>query len=610
MFKEFIKAYKEAYFKEFSSDFYGRFKRFAYEITAPCFHPSRQLEKELQKLDLFIDEPVQIAIVGQFSSGKSTFLNAILGREILPSGVTPVTARLTHVKYGQSYALRVDYKNGKELNLGVERIADFVDQRVFTDDVERLCIYAPSPILKRVNFIDTPGLNSLSSSDTKITEDALENVGAVVWLSLAQNAARASELKDLAEFLRAGDKIAICALNQKDKLSADELERVLDHTQKTLGENFKRIVAISAKQACEAARDGDEKLMAQSGFSEILSAVENEFTGEDLKRNFVRKRCEKLVSTLAAQYDFFAYAYGTAAKILTNFDENLTGEFELLRAKFNPKIEVAFNEIKQIAQTIADEIIASLRPKSASRFESKSALLGGEKIKRVRYEVMRLDADEVFTKLIYNDVKLAKFFRIYRRNLTALQDEICGAIDEIYKGLEREILIFKARFENVQKEAPVHSDAEFSAFCAQVGSAYETFLRDYVQAKFLAAQKTALFFDRLNLKVAANYENAIKISVHFIKDKIDASVLSYEKDPLNFALFIPSAKEAFERVLTSLNLYEFENEMLGSTSFLNKILSVLGADFRRIKEEKISKIRRLSQRCEELKSQILVLRIP
>ena len=338
--------------------------------------------------------------------------------------------------------------------------------------------------------------------------------------------------------------------------------------------------------------------MAQSGFSEILSAVESEFTGEDLKRNVVRKRCEKLVSTLAAQYDFFADAYGAAAKILTNFDENLTGEFELLKTKFSPKIEVAFNEIKQIAQTIADEIIASLRPKPASRFESKSALLGGEKIKRVRYEVMRLD------------VELAKFFRIYRRNLTALQDEICGAIDEIYKGLEREILIFKARFENVQKEAPVHSDAEFAAFCAQVGSAYETFLRDYEQAKFLAAQKTALFFDRLNLKVAANYENAIKISVHFIKDKIDASVLSYEKDPLNFALFIPSAKEAFERVLTSLNLYEFENEMLGSTSFLNKILSVLGADFRRIKEEKISKIRRLSQRCEELKSQILVLRIP
>ena len=350
--------------------------------------------------------------------------------------------------------------------------------------------------------------------------------------------------------------------------------------------------------------------MAQSGFSEILSAIESEFTGEGLKRNFVRKRCEKLVSTLAAQYDFFADAYEAAAKILTNFDENLTGEFELLKTKFSPKIEVAFNEIKQIAQTIADEIIASLSPKPASRFESKSALLGGEKIKRVRYEVMRLDADEVFTKLIYNDIELAKFFRIYRRNLTALQDEICGAIDEIYKGLEREILIFKARFENVQKEALVHSDAEFSAFCAQVGSAYETFLRDYEQAKFLATQKTALFFDRLNLKVAANYENAIKISVHFIKDKIDASVLSYEKDSLNFALFIPSAKEAFERVLTSLNLYEFENEMLGSTSFLNKILSVLGADFRRIKEEKISKIRRLSQRCEELKSQILVLRIP
>ena len=143
MINEFINAYKKAFFREFSGDFYGRFKKFQSLITDPKFRPGAELINELSALDLFICEPLNVAIVGQFSSGKSTFLNALLGCEILPAGLTPVTAKLTHIKYGENYALRVDYENGKELNLNIDQIGKFVDQRIFTDDVKELCIYAP-----------------------------------------------------------------------------------------------------------------------------------------------------------------------------------------------------------------------------------------------------------------------------------------------------------------------------------------------------------------------------------------------------------------------------------------------------------------------------------
>ncbi|MCD8212781.1 MAG: dynamin family protein, partial [Campylobacter sp.] len=146
MFEEFINAYKAAYFKIFSDDFYGRFKRFENELLEPKFHSSNELKEELKKLDLFLSEPITIAVIGQFSSGKSTFLNVLLQKEILPTGLTPVTAKLTHIKYGRNYALRVDYKNGKELSLDVSEITKFVDQRVFGDDVTQLCIYAPVAI--------------------------------------------------------------------------------------------------------------------------------------------------------------------------------------------------------------------------------------------------------------------------------------------------------------------------------------------------------------------------------------------------------------------------------------------------------------------------------
>ena len=79
---------------------------------------------------------------------------------------------------------------------------------------------------------------------------------------------------------------------------------------------------------------------------------------------------------------------------------------------------------------------------------------------------------------------------------------------------------------------------------------------------------------------------------------------SYEKDPLHFALFIPSSSETYERVLISLNLYEFENEMLSNSSFLNKIASELKNEFGKIKEEKLAELSRLSNRHETLKTEL------
>ena len=77
---------------------------------------------------------------------------------------------------------------------------------MLSNSVSRLCVYAPSGILKLVNFVDTPGLNSLSKADTAVTHEVLKDVAGVIWLSLADNAARASEAAQIEEFLSGGGK--------------------------------------------------------------------------------------------------------------------------------------------------------------------------------------------------------------------------------------------------------------------------------------------------------------------------------------------------------------------------------------------------------------------
>lgn len=604
MLNEFINAYKMRYFKIFSDDFYGRFKSYENALLEPKFHSSIELENELKWLDLVIKEPILIAIVGQFSSGKSTFLNTILGKNILPTGVVPVTSRLTYIKYAPNYSLRVDYENGRELSLDIKEIANFVDQRIFGDDVKTLTLYAPNEILKSVNFVDTPGLNSLSASDTNITKNALNSVCGVIWLSLIDNVARASELESLNEFLSDKSKFAVCVLNQKDKLSDNELQNALNHAKNTYAEIFNTIVAISAKNALNALNNGDDELFKTSNFGEIFKILD-EFKNEDKKQKFVLNRCDKIAKILLNQYDIFAEIFLKADDILNKNAKFLDEKIAQIKSEFAPKIELSFNEIKDVAKFISGEISSSLKPVKMVRFIPKKQLFGGEIFIKNEYEMMDFDVDEVFSKLIYNDTRLSKIFRIYRRNLKLLEDEILNAFDEIYAVLEREFMIYKSEFENIRKENAINSSVNFANIRAYASSVYELFLRDFESVKSQKKQKISLFFEKLNLKVVTNYENAVKIAVHFFKDKIKNAQISYEKDPTYFSLFIPSGDEIFSRVLTSLNLYEFENEMLANSSFLNKILGELNGEFSDLKKQKNKKIATFLTQNIELKDEIL-----
>ena len=431
----------------------------------------------------------------------------------------------------------------------------------------------------------------------------LKDVAGVIWLSLADNAARASEAAQIEELLAGEGKTAICLLNQKDKLSKDELERLKTHAQTTYGRFFERIIAVSAKQAVTAQANGDATLLVGSNFSEVISAVRELFGGEEIKEKFVREKCARLVAVNAEQHEKIAKIYEKAGEIIAKFDAELESNLKAVQENFKPKIELAFNELKHVAKLVADEILASLKSVKKYKYAPRKTLLKGEYFEASSYEAVDFDSDEVFSKLIYNDMKFAKFFRTYKRGLSALQEEIGAALDEIYGRLEREFMIYKSEFENAQKEDETHSDTVFADVRTYAGQVYRTFLRDYETAKFKGLQKTALFFEKLNLKVAANYENAVKIAVYFLKEKIAGSMRAHEQN--GFALFIPSFDEVQDRVLTSLNLYEFENEMLGNASFLNKILLALKSEFAQIKDEKLAKIAALSAGHEKLRDEIL-----
>ncbi|MEE3777400.1 dynamin family protein [Campylobacter sp. CX2-4080-23] len=564
MLKEFIKEYQRVYQISFDDGFLGEFERFCALISEPKFHPSKELIDRLNFLSLLSHEPPLVAIVGQFSSGKSSFLNALLGLDILPTGVVPVTAKPTFIKYAPNYMLKILHNDGRDEYKNIDELSAFVDQRHALKDVKNLTIYAPNELLKKISFIDTPGLNSRSDADTNETKMILNEAVALIWISLIDNAARKSELDELNLIPNSIKQNAIALLNQKDKLSSDEIDRVLTHANTTYSKHFSQVVAISAKMQRENRSD--------SGFEavfEFLDKIAN------TKENFIKSACKDILISSQNQNLSFINILDEISDIFTKFQDRTNLKFNELNDSYNAKFEIFFEAIKQNAALIANEINSALKNEKSAYYKEKSGFLSKNSFEKIEYERVSLDRDEILGKLIYNDDKFAKIFKKFKRDLSEFENEILADLQSIFDELKELTLRYKAKYESIRKSDPLHSDLLFADIRKFSSEAYSLFL-SHIETLFLAKfANLGLFFERVFIKVSANYQNAIRLSVNFIAQKCEKSSQDYESDPVAFSLYYPRLNEINERILNELSYYEFESEFSGNATFITKFINSL-----------------------------------
>ena len=245
---------------------------------------SSRTSTTLKNLTQSIQEPMKIAIIGQFSSGKSTFLNALLGQEILPSGITPITAKICHIVYGNDYALELHYKNG---NIATKPLYYMNEVSVAENaKIAFYKLYAPLELLKSMSFLDTPGFNSQNQSDTDTTNAVLESVDGIIWLTLIDNVGKQSEKEIINAHIRRYASKSLCVLNQKDRLkNEDEINTSLEYAKKAFSGLFGDIIAISAKNALQSYSHNNElnaekagELLLDSNIQSVVAFLQTHIT--------------------------------------------------------------------------------------------------------------------------------------------------------------------------------------------------------------------------------------------------------------------------------------------------------------------------------------------
>lgn len=199
------------------------------------------LERSVRQLDrLFL-----LVVVGEFNAGKSTFINALLGRSLLDEGVTPTTRRLLRVIHGDSVETGVD-----------EQGIDVLE--------------APVELLERLEIVDTPGTNALDRDHEAITHEFVPRSDLVLFVTSADRPFSESERAFLESIRRWGKKVVV-VVNKVDFLGSEkdraEIESFIRERAVRLLDFNPDVFLVSAQQALQSKLEGDRvDLAAKSRF--------------------------------------------------------------------------------------------------------------------------------------------------------------------------------------------------------------------------------------------------------------------------------------------------------------------------------------------------------
>jgi len=149
-------------------------------------------------------EPFSLVVLGDFKRGKSTIINAILGKSIAPVNVAPETFTINSISYSEIPKAEAVLKNGQRITLTAD---DLVRERLeklmraFPDTLEYIDIRDNAEILKEIRIVDTPGLSDLDCLDKQV-QDYLVNADAVIYIASALSPFSESEQLFLASHIR------------------------------------------------------------------------------------------------------------------------------------------------------------------------------------------------------------------------------------------------------------------------------------------------------------------------------------------------------------------------------------------------------------------------
>ncbi len=227
------------------------------------------------------EDRFNLVMVGRFSRGKSTLMNALLGMDRLPTGIVPLTSVITTVGYGSKERAVLRFRDSMlTTEIPIARLPDYVTQQGNPGNAKRIEtaeVQLPAELLRRgFYFVDTPGLGSAIAANTRTTESFLPEGDAFLLVTSYESPLSDEELRFLRATASSARRVFV-VLNKQDMVSSDERSQALafvtDALRSALGPSAPSIFSVSAREAIAAKLNGDASRLAGSAVPILEEAL-------------------------------------------------------------------------------------------------------------------------------------------------------------------------------------------------------------------------------------------------------------------------------------------------------------------------------------------------
>jgi len=218
------------------------------------------------------NERFHLVVLGEVNHGKSTFVNALLGADVLPTGITPTTAAINHVVYGERPTATAHLNDGDTIPFEADALSDWVTVTgARSKDVTYVEVGYPADVLRdNIVLVDTPGVNDLKEQRADITYGYVPRADAVIFLLDAGQALKDSEREFLSgRVLERTRHRLVFVVGKLDLLDEREREDVLAYAKSGLGQLLENpaVFGVSARKFLAGERD-------DSGMPELLTYLD------------------------------------------------------------------------------------------------------------------------------------------------------------------------------------------------------------------------------------------------------------------------------------------------------------------------------------------------
>lgn len=312
------------------------------------------------------EEDFTLVILGEFKRGKSTLINALLGGQLLPTAIVPLTAIPTVIQYGSQLSVCAISLDGTRKEIPVSEIAGYVTERENPKNIKKIrevLVSYPSELLKQgVILVDTPGVGSVYQHNTNAAYAYLPYSDAAIFMISIDAPLSKNEIDYLKDILKFTNKLFF-VLNKIDIAPPEDVSEALAYTRETLsaelGKGEYSLIPLSARQALQERTGAAEPDLADSSGIKKLEDILGSFIRTEKGRLLLESaagRALRTINELEMELLLWHKAMESTSQDLAVKIELLTAELDKLEQEQEDSIHLLYHEVDRLGSQIGEDI--------------------------------------------------------------------------------------------------------------------------------------------------------------------------------------------------------------------------------------------------------------